>query len=208
MQDLEIPNSDLCVAAREHARALSAPFLFNHVARTFIFGEAAGRARGLTYDRELLYVACAFHDLGLVDSTPVETRFEVEGADAARAFLAARGVGEREQEIVWDAIALHTTTVIPQRKRPEIALCQLGAAIDVGYAPPSLVPERLLAETLERYPRLGFKAAMTSTFCGLIRRNAAAAGASPIVADAGERHVEGFRRPHFCDILAASPYEE
>jgi HD domain len=208
MHSIDIPDSELCAAAREHARALSAPFLFNHVARTFAFAEAVGRHRGATYDRELLYLACVFHDLGLVESTPVETRFEVEGADAARAFLAARGVAEHAQEIVWDAIALHTTTVIPQRKRPEIALCQMGAAVDVGYAPRALVPARLVEEVLERYPRLNFKTAMTSAFCGLLRRNEAAAAASPIVADAGERAIEGFRRPHFCDVIAGAAYDE
>ncbi|WP_441288870.1 HD domain-containing protein [Sorangium sp. KYC3313] len=204
----EIPDSALCVEATEHARAVSAPFLFNHVARTYVFGDALGRRRGLSYDRELLYLACVFHDLGLTDSAPVETRFEVEGADAARAFLAARGVGAREQEIVWDAIALHTTVVIPQRKRPEIALCQMGAAIDVGYAPRTLLPERLVEEALGRYPRLGFKEAMTSAFCGLLRRNEAAAATSPVVADVGERRLDGFRPVHFCDVIAGAAFDE
>ncbi|WP_437761557.1 HD domain-containing protein [Sorangium sp. So ce281] len=204
----EIPDSALCVEATEHTRAVSAPFLFNHVARTYVFGDALGRHRGLSYDRELLYLACVFHDLGLADSAPVETRFEVEGADAARAFLAARGVGAREQDIVWDAIALHTTVVIPQRKRPEIALCQMGAAIDVGYAPRTLLPERLVEEALGRYPRLGFKEAMTSAFCGLLRRNEAAAATSPVVADVGERRLDGFRPVHFCDVIAGAAFDE
>ncbi|KYF58993.1 hypothetical protein BE08_31150 [Sorangium cellulosum] len=204
----EIPDSALCIDATAHARAVSAPFLFNHVARSYVFAEALGRHRGLSYDRELLYLACVFHDLGLSDSAPVETRFEVEGADAARAFLAARGVGAREQEIVWDAIALHTTTVIPQRKRPEIALCQMGAAIDVGYAPRALVPERIVDGALARYPRLGFKEAMTSALCGLLRRNEAAAAASPVAADVGERRLDGFRRLHFCDVIARAAFDE
>ncbi|WP_437897897.1 HD domain-containing protein [Sorangium sp. So ce124] len=203
----EILDSNLCAEATEHARAVSAPFLFNHVARTYVFGDALGRLRGLSYDRELLYLACVFHDLGLTDSAPVETRFEVEGADAARAFLAARGVGAGEQEIVWDAIALHTTVVIPQRKRPEIALCQMGAAIDVGYAPRTLLPDGLVGEALGRYPRLGFKEAMTSALCGLLRRNEAAATSS-VVADVGERRLDGFRPIHFCDVIAGAAFNE
>jgi hypothetical protein len=148
------------------------------------------------------------HDLGLTDVAPVETRFEVEGADAARAFLAERGIAEPEQEIVWDAIALHTTLVIPQRKRPEIALCQLGTAIDVGFAPRALLPPRLAEDAMERFPRLGFKEAILGALCGLLRRNREAASSSPGVADVGERMITGFRRAHICDVIRSAPYEE
>jgi hypothetical protein len=203
-----LPESPLCRAALALATGAYEPVLLNHSLRSFVFGDAFGQQRGREYDRELLYVSCLLHDLGLTDGTPVETRFEVEGADAAQAFLASHGVGRAEQELVWDAIALHTTMVIPQRKRAEIALCQMGAAIDVGFAPTSLLPPEITAAALRAFPRLGFKRAIVGAFCGLVRRNAPAAAQSPVVASVAERLVPGFSHPHFCDVVAGAGFED
>ena len=68
------------------------------------------------------------NDLGLTALAPGRARFEIEGADAAQQFLARQGMSGRSIEIAWDAIALHTTAEIPQRKCAEVALCQLGIA--------------------------------------------------------------------------------
>jgi len=75
--------------------------------------------------------------LGLVDAFHTETnRFEVDGVDAARAFLRSNGIPEPKADLVWEAIALHTTPGIPQHMRPEIALTNAGVLVDgvgVGY---------------------------------------------------------------------------
>ena len=63
-------------------------------------------------------------------------RFEVDGANAARDFLHNYGIPEASVEIVWDAIALHTTPGIPEHKKPEVALVTAGVEMDVlgiGY---------------------------------------------------------------------------
>jgi hypothetical protein len=57
--------------------------------------------------------------------------FEVDSANAARDFLRSRGVSGSDLETVWSAVALHTTPGIPEYMRPEIALVQLGAGMDV-----------------------------------------------------------------------------
>jgi HD superfamily phosphodiesterase len=105
--------------------------------RSAAFADLIGRERGAKYDCELLWVSAVLHDLGLTKIPPVEARFESEGADLAKEFLAKKGMSERHVEIAWDAIALHTTAEIPSRKCAEIALCQLGIAVDIGIAPPS-----------------------------------------------------------------------
>jgi hypothetical protein len=46
-------------------------------------------------------------------------------------FLRSRGIGEREVEKVWTAIALHTTPGIPEFMAPEIALVTAGVEMDV-----------------------------------------------------------------------------
>lgn len=202
-----IPDSELCRAATDYARRVSDPYLFNHVMRTYAFGVIAGRRRPDPYDAELLYVGAVLHDLGLTDAVPVKERFEVDGADAAKAFLAEQGMDERRIDIVWDAIALHTTYAVPQRKQPEIALVQLGAAIDVGVVPLDLVSPDLVAEVLDAWPRLGFKQAIVAAMVNQFARDPRSA-ASPVVADIAERHVHGFTRPNICDAIANATFAE
>ena len=51
-----------------------------------------------------------FHDIGLTGRyLRSRDRFEVDGANAARDFLRGSGIPEAGIELVWDAIALHTT---------------------------------------------------------------------------------------------------
>ena len=88
---------------------------------------------GLKFDTELLYAASMFHDIGLTASFEnSQLRFEVDGANAARDFLQGYGISASDIETVWNAIALHTTPGIPQFMRPEIALVQAGAGMDVA----------------------------------------------------------------------------
>jgi hypothetical protein len=62
-------------------------------------------------------------------------RFEVDGANAARDFLGKYGVPESSVEMVWDAIALHTTPGIPEYKKAVVALVTAGVEMDVlGFA--------------------------------------------------------------------------
>ena len=73
-----------------------------------------------------------FHDLGLTRQYRSATeRFEVDSANAARDFLRHHGIDEAAIDIVWDAIALHTTPGIPQHKKPEVALVTAGVEMDV-----------------------------------------------------------------------------
>lgn len=202
-----IPDSPLCAATTEYARRMCAPFLFNHVMRTYVFGVIAGRRSSARYDDELLYTGCLLHDLGLCPDVPVAERFEVDGADAARRFLTEQGMDEVRVDIVWDAIALHTTAGVPPRKRPEIALVQLGAAIDVGVAPLALVAPPLVDEILESWPRAGFKRAIVDAMVNQLARDPRSA-ASPVVSDVGARHVHGFRAANICDAIENAAFAE
>ena len=134
---VKIPDSKIAREAAELVRQYESELLFNHSVRVFLFGAMKGIRDGLNFDAELLYVAALFHDLGLVDAYHTETkRFEVDGADAARDFLRGHGIPEPKADLVWEAIALHTTPGIPQYMRPEIALTNAGVLVDVvgiGY---------------------------------------------------------------------------
>jgi hypothetical protein len=195
-----LPDSELCKAAIEYARAVSEPFLFHHVMRSAIFAELIGQQRRLKYDQELLCVSAVLHDLGLTRLARVEARFEIEGADFAREFLTQRGVSQRQAELVWDAIALHTTAEIPLRKSNEIALCHMGIAADLAILPPGLLDDETLDDVMSLYPWLDINEALFAVLVGLYEKNPKAA-ASGAVADACERRVPGFKRFNLCDHL-------
>lgn len=197
---VQLPDTPLCEAATQFAQRVSEPYLFHHVMRSFVYADLIGRQRRASYDRETLYVATVLHDLGLTSLAPVRERFEIEGADAAKAFLAEHGADERLLDQVWDAIALHTTNEIPQRKSTEVALCQLGIRSDIRGFPGD--NDLVTADVLVAYPWLGLDEALPNDLVGLYRKSPAAS-ASHVVADVCERRVEGFRRYSLCDTLAA-----
>jgi hypothetical protein len=115
----------------EASTEVSPTFLCHHCIRTFLFSDLLGQRDGLKCDRELLYLGAVMHDLGLTERFDGEQRFEVDGADAARAFVLEHGLSDEKAEVVWDAIALHTSIGIVSRKQPEMALVHLGASADV-----------------------------------------------------------------------------
>lgn len=197
---IQLPDTPLCQAATQLAQSLSAPFLFHHVMRSYVYAELIGQRRKAAYDSEVLYVATVLHDLGLTSIAPVRARFEIEGADAAKEFLAKQGMDDPTAELVWDAIALHTTSEIPLRKRQEVALCHLGIASDLRGLPPDVASAGPAARVLDAYPELDLKEGLLAALIGLYRKNPAAS-ASHAVADACERHVPGFRRFNLCDML-------
>jgi len=124
--------------------------------------------------------------------------YTVEGADLAKDFLAKKGMSERHLEIVWDAIALHTTAEIPSRKCSEVALCQLGIAADLGIAPPDVISDETVDEVLAAYPWLEMHQSLPTALVGLFHKNPKAAS-SNAVAEACEQRVSGFKRFNLCD---------
>src|SRR6201999_3943745 len=155
---LIIPDSLLAKEATDLLREHSTDLLFNHSIRVYLFATEQGRQRNLRFDRELLYVAAAFHDLGLIKkfSSPDE-RFEVDGANAARQFLSTHNIAEDQVQTVWEAIALHTTPGIPKYMRPEVALLNTGVLLDVLGVGLEQFPAELREEIVARYPRKNFK---------------------------------------------------
>ena len=112
-----IPDSEICKKATQLVTEISPTSLCNHCIRTFLFGDLLGIRDGLKCDRELLYLGAIMHDLGLTERFDAEQRFEVNGADAARAFVLEHGLSDEKAEIVWDAndfVALALSHSIPR----------------------------------------------------------------------------------------------
>jgi len=129
---IAVPDSALARDITQLVRDTESDLLYHHSRRVWFFAALTGEAKALKYDPELLYAAAMFHDMGLVPAhASTDKRFEVDGANVARAFLRSRGLAEADIETVWTSIALHTTPGIPPFMRPEIALLTAGVEMDV-----------------------------------------------------------------------------
>jgi hypothetical protein len=143
----------LATAALELAQQHEIPSVLNHSIRTHRYAVLHAERAGITdYDPELLYVACVLHDIGASDAFDGPQRFEVEAADAAAELVRAHGRPEADADEVWQAIALHTSPGIAERRSPVIALTRLGVRIDFATL---IIPDELRAGVEAELPRLG-----------------------------------------------------
>jgi HD domain len=205
---LAIPDSSLAKVATDILREYSTDLLFNHSIRVYLFAAEQGRQQKLRFDPELLYVAAAFHDLGLIKkfSSPNE-RFEVDGANAVRQFLTAHNVPEEQVQTAWEAIALHTTPGITQYMRPEVALLYSGVGLDAVGKGFDQFPSELREEIVARYPRKHFKERfLQQYFEGFAHKPATTYGT--VNAGVCERFIPGYKSPNACDVIAASPFPD
>lgn len=200
------PDTDLTRKASALVGRVHSNALLNHVHRSWWFADFLGQQRGLKYDREVVYLAALMHDLGLTDAFAADQRFEVDGADAASRFLLDNGYADAKAQLVWDAIALHSSAGIADRKQPEIALIYMGAHVDVmGLFIDEITPS-LIDDTLALYPRLGMKAAFTQAVAEVARKKPHTAIGTGL-ADVGRRHTHGFDCPNVCDLIDNAPFD-
>ena len=174
---------------------------FNHSIRVYLFAAEQGRQQKLRFDPELLYVAAAFHDFGLIKkfSSPDE-RFEVDGANAARQFLTAHNVPEEQVQTVWEAIALHTTPGITQYMRPEVALLYSGVGLDVFGKGFDQFPSEFREEIVAKYPRKHFKEGFIQEyFAGFAHKPGTTYGT--VNAGICERFIPGYKFPNSVDVI-------
>jgi hypothetical protein len=198
--DSELARKAASIAVRAHSKAI-----LHHVYRTWWFGEFIGRRRGLTYDRELVYIASILHDLGLTEEYLADKRFEVDSADAARRILLASGYEDWKAALVWDAIALHTAADIADRRQPEVALVHFGVYVDVfGMRIDEITPS-LVDDVIQLYPRIGMKQAFSQAIAEVARKKPYTAVGTGL-ADIGRRLVPGFECPNVCDLINSAPF--
>jgi hypothetical protein len=204
---MKVADSALVRDAIELARSSSSPFLFNHVMRSWLFGATIAEGARSAPDPEVLAVSTVLHDLGLTDRFAGQHRFEVDGANAARSFLKDRGISTQTIQLVWDAIALHTTRSIALHKQPEVATTHAGIAIDVIGAGLDLIPTNKLRAILTEFPRLSMKTELRACLCSVIRRKPETTYDN-LLKDFGTRYVDGYTAPSFADLLEKAPFAE
>jgi hypothetical protein len=198
----------LAKEATDILREYSTDLLVNHSMRVYLFAAEQGCQQKLRFNPELLYVAAAFHDLGLLKKFSSENeRFEVDGANAARQFLATHNVPEEKIQTAWQAIALHTTPGVTQHMRPEVALLYSGVLLDVLGKGFDEFPSDLRNEIVARYPRKNFKRDFIKAyFAGFAHKPGTTYGT--VNASICERFIPGYKSPNAVDLIAASPFPD
>ena len=203
-----VPDSKLAREAMELVRDTESPLLFNHSTRVYYFGSLAGKRRGLKFNPELLYIGAMFHDMGLTAQYSSKSdRFEVDGANAARAFLRQHNIPQLEIDTVWTAIALHTTPGIPQYMDPVVALLTNGVEMDVLGIAYSEFANADREAIVAAYPRTEhFKEDIIQTFYDGIKHKPETTFGNvkaDVLADKDSR----FQRMNFCSVIRSSEWK-
>ena len=204
---VEIPDTRLAREITEFIRDTETELLFSHSSRVYYFGAIAGSQRGLEFDPELLYAGAMFHDIGLMPSHSSPTdRFEVDGANAAKAFLKGRGIAKQDLDTVWTAIALHTTPGIPQYMHPVVALVTAGVEMDVLGLTYSLYSDDVRNAVVAAYPRTPhFKEDIIQAFYDGIKGKPETTFGN-VKADVLADKDPAFKRGNFCSVIRQSAW--
>ncbi len=205
---MRIPDSKIAREVTQLIRDTENDLLFHHSARVYFWGALTGGRMGLRFDPELLYTAAMFHDIGLTARYEnSQLRFEVDGANAARDFLRSHGISESDIEIVWNAVALHTTPGIPEFMRAEIALVQAGASMDVAGRGYDQFTDEQREAIIAAFPReADFKHGIIDAFYqGMKHRSDSTFGT--FNDDVLAFKDPNFRRVDMCSVILGSRWE-
>lgn len=204
---VSVPDTPAISRAIEYAREHSESYLFNHVMRSWLFAVILAQQSESAHDAEVLAVTTILHDLGLAKAFGGPLRFEVEGANAARAFALGEGIDDRRGQLIWDGVALNSTPSISLYKETEVALCTAGIGLDWGGWGYDKLTEAQMAAIVDVFPRLEMKQRFTRAVCCIVETRAATTYDN-FARDFGERFVPGYKPISTVDYLLNSPFKE
>ena len=202
-----VSDTPLVAAAIDYARRLSEPYLFNHAMRSWLFAEMVGRARGIEYDHEVVAVGTILHDIGLTAGITGPNRFEVNGANAVRAFISERGIPDRRAQLIWDLVALNSTPSLALHKEPEVAVGTMGIGLDYGGFFVDALAPGALDRVIQAFPRLKMKDRFTQACCQMVIARPETSHDN-FLRDFGERFVPGYKPVSTVDLLVNAPFAE
>lgn len=202
---IAVPTSPLINAALDFARDHLEEWLYNHVVRSWILGTAvADRTPTLANrDREVHSLAAILHDLGCGKNEAFMSKdktYEVDGANAALAFVERHSTStewdQSRKQLLWDAVALHTSAPIAMHKQPEVVATILGIITDFGgpnAAPGGVLTVAEWQRIAREFPRSGLKNGVVQKLCGFCRTKPETTY-NTLAGDFGEELVEGYSR--------------
>lgn len=164
------PDSLACRKALELVTEASPRFLLDHCLRTHAFAAALAHKAKRKPDREVLFLGCLMHDLGLTGAHDHGGTFELDGARSAHAHCLEHGLSHERADLVHEMVALHNSVGVAHRREPEVALIHFGAGLDVLGLMAHDIHRHTLEEILADYPRAGFGEAMARLIDEQMRR--------------------------------------
>jgi hypothetical protein len=137
MRTFILPSTPIARAVLVIARDAAHPTLLNHSLRTYWLARGIAEERGVLskLSDDLLFAATVMHELGATAKASGRERFEIEGADIAAGALLDLGVEESDAQQVWDAIALHTSSGLAERRGLLAGIVRAGILADFQPAP-------------------------------------------------------------------------
>lgn len=195
-----VPDTPLINAAISLARKYLTDMGFNHVMRSFLFGFCISSKdpRQEKRDIEVHAISAILHDMGWALSSELvskDKRFEVDGANVARQFLESEAPDwdHHRVQLVWDAIALHTTRSICMYKEVEVAACGTGILAD--FAGPLGSNGAMSWEEydaiVKEYPRLNMADGVVEILCQICHQKPETTYDN-LVGEVGVAFVEGY----------------
>ena len=205
IEGIGIPDSKLCKMITELVRDTETELLFNHSSRVYYSGALTGLRRGLSSTARL-YAGAMFHDMGLTPRYRSQTeRFEVDSANTARAFLKAHNIDQSDIDLVWTAIALHTTPDIPVHMHPIVALVTAGVEMDVLGISYEKFPNQQRDAVVTAYPPARFKEEIIQAFYDEFKHRPDTTFGN-VNADVLADKDPHFHRTNFCSVIRSSAW--
>jgi len=193
---LTLPIGPLADASLALVRRSVSAEIAGHSIRSFLFArlvaEQEGSVHDAAYDENLLFAACVLHDLALGPLGAGKARFEVEGADLAASVLTEHGFPAADVDRVWEAIALHSTMGVADRRGLLTSLTHKGIFIDAGRR--TGIDAERLRQVYAVYPRPATAAFILDAIVEHAVRSDAAAPPYSMAAELlRQRRAEGAR---------------
>ncbi|MFG2884562.1 HD domain-containing protein [Streptomyces sp. NPDC048297] len=161
------PRTRATEAAVEFTAEHLPAYLLNHTIRSYFYARSIAATQkldaGTDYDDETLFLGSVLHDIGLTDEGQGPNRFEVDGAFRAARFAREHGLSDAAADLVWDAVALHTSPGIALFKQPEVALTYLGTGADIWGFGAEAVDRAVLDAAHEAFPWLDLREQLLET---------------------------------------------
>jgi hypothetical protein len=199
-----LPTTPLAVRTVEYVRACETEPVANHSLRSYVFAVLLAEHEGVRpsadFDPDLLFFACVLHDLGTSPVAGGTQRFEVEGADMAAKFLTDNGADTSGVDLVWEAIALHASPGIAERRGALAYLTRRGVGIDFGPGSEFITDAQGQA-VHARYPRLRM---VSSLIDEIVRHAGRSPQNAPRYSIAGELVRERGQEGHLTTIEQAA----
>jgi hypothetical protein len=150
-----VPQDRVSVATWRWAQSALPRYLVAHSVRSYCWGAEIADQEGWTFDRQILWTAALFHDLGLARLRTNTMCFEVESAEFARRSLVRLGMTASGAERAAIAIILHMQPNVTLGDGVESLLLDRATALDVRGVDVRSVA-RIRARVTGEFPRGSF----------------------------------------------------